>query len=139
MNISCVWPGVRLWHAPGRSTRMNLLPFNENKIVLLSIAVLRLIEDIETQSTGVWSRSFADLPFSSAGARVPGTIAKNAAAPQASHNKRLVRAMVPPSDYEPVPPSYSVVSQRRKGRQARVPMRRTMRSRATRLNCASLA
>src|SRR6478609_698529 len=108
MNISCVWPGVRLWHAPGRSTRMNLLPFNENKIVLLSIAVLRLIEDIETQSTGVWSRSFADLPFSSAGARVPGTIAIRAA--HASHNKRLVRAMVPPPvTYEPVQAFYSVV------------------------------
>jgi hypothetical protein len=73
---------------------MNLLPFIENKIVLLSIAVLRLIEDIETQSTGVRSRSFADFSFSAAGARVPDTLASNAAL-HASHNKRLVRPMVP--------------------------------------------
>jgi len=118
---------------------MNLLPFNENKIVLLSIAVLRLIEDIETQSTGVWSRSFADLPFSSAGARVPGTIAKNAAAPQASHNKRLVRAMVPPPVTTSLYPLLIAWSRNEEKAGRPVPMRRTMRSRATRLNCASLA
>src|SRR5881394_2103278 len=120
MNISCVSPGVRAGHAPGRSTRKNLLPFMLNKIVLLSIAVLRLIELTWTQSTGVRSRSFAGFSFSSAGARVEGTLVSNTA-PKATHNadRRLVRVTVPPVvTCRPVRSSYSVVSSRRKGRHA---------------------